>query len=110
MDNFEDIKVGDSVIVHGFGDSLKLAKVTDVNKSTFKADGRLYNKKDGDARGRERYDINYCTKATPELISEINRKKEVSGMIRYLNAANYANLNYETLKRVYDFVKNEIEK
>ena len=71
MENFEDIKVGDEVIITD-SFSKKACKVTRVTKTLIVVDNDRFNKKDGFEYGLHGYAmIPHLIRATPEALKAI---------------------------------------
>lgn len=79
MRNFNNIKVGDKVVVcssngYHWWNGERPQEVTRVTKSYFEVDGNLYRKDNGECRGGGLYSC-YCVNYTQEIIDECKAKR-----------------------------------
>ena len=109
MEHFNDVKVGDTLIWYGFGNAQKLVTVEKVNKATFVADGRLFNKSDGWLRGRSKWDIYHCCHATPEMVAKVKEREERSNMLNFLTNYKYGKLSTDKLRELCEYITTKIE-
>lgn len=79
MAKFDDIKVGDQVIVkpHGYGRNRYLATVERVTATQFVADGCRFTKRGWEV-GRSTYHGASADVATPELIQQVEAEQRYS--------------------------------
>lgn len=104
-DNFENIKVGDWVVIRSrYGDTVE--EVKKVNKTTFSAGGTLFNKRNGWKRGGDSWNHRWAELGTPEKLSKVQKEEKTRNMVNYLMNFPYSNLDYESLERVFDILKN----
>lgn len=103
MRNFENIKVGDTVIRYA-NHRKDLQTVKRITKTCFDiGDGWLYNKKDGDARGKSSiWEIRYCLNATEEELNEMRgqeRKENLYTEIRAkINRIDFSSMDIKSLE------------
>ena len=109
MKEFEDLKVGDKVIVSGLYRYDRISQVERVtNKYIFvervkfsKAFGRLSWCRTSSA---------HIKPATEEDIRRVEEETEKRNIVNYLTIANFEKLSYETLVAIRDIVEKEIGK
>jgi len=108
MNNFENVKVGDTVIIHTRYRE-DIGTVTKVNKVTFEVTcgkvSTLYNKNDGWERGRNSWNPNWVVPATEESmkkVMETNRKNELAWRI---GKTDWNSLSLDLLEKIYELVK-----
>lgn len=125
MKHFEDVKLGEQVLIRRMWLGTFIGKVTKVNKATFEvtypdppryddescgATGTVkFNKATGyqwgNSNGTYRW---HADRATEEEISKIRLEDEIREYAMYLSRVGfntYANMPYETLKNIYQLVK-----
>lgn len=98
MENFEDIKVGDKVIVTN-GRVKQIESVQRLTKTLVFVRYRGFRKNDGHQYGGRPFETLRICKATPEAIAEIEKEKSV--MTSYLKYHVILGANYplRNLKR-----------
>lgn len=107
MNDLENIKVGDLVVMHVSYSDNHLMKVERVTKSQIVIGGTHYWKKDGLLVGGG-YWSGYIRRATEkdiEFFYQVEKKKELLTFIR--NVA-WCNLSLDSLQTICDVVKKEI--
>ena len=109
MENFNDVKVGDTLIWYGSGNAQKLVTVEKVNKTTFVVDRQLFNKSDGWLRGRDRWSISYCSHVTPEMVAKLKEREERSKMLNFLTNYKYGKLSTDKLRELCEYITTKIE-
>lgn len=101
MEKFENIKVGDEVIVYG-GYTEQIRKVEKITPTgLIKVGGCLYYK-NGGMRGGDRWSRSHIAMATPEL----KKKIEEETTIRKANyiLTNYKVKDYETAAKIIELL------
>lgn len=107
MNELENLKVGDIVIVSGvFAD--KLSKVMRVTKAQILVDNRHYRKKDGCLVGGSEWEYGRIKPATDEDINRINERERKEELIAFIRRNAWSNLSLESLETICDVVKKEI--
>lgn len=104
MENFEDIKVGDEVIItNSFYE--KVCRVTRTTKTLIVADNVRFNKKDGFEFGLHGYAmIPHLKRATPEALAAIMDERKRHYLISKITGYPYHTMSTEELEKVYDFI------
>lgn len=107
MENFDNVKVGDKVIVvTNWG--LQIKEVTRVTPKRFKVGIHVFNKCDGSEYGNG-YSLTICKHVTDTLVNDVARQEEFAKMRRILRNVNVNSYNYEQTKKLYDFMlKNSL--
>lgn len=102
MENFDNIKVGDKVIVNtNWG--LHVKEVTHVTPKRFKVDTYTFNKCDGTEYGNG-FGLTICLHVNDERVAEVARQEEFAKMRRILRNVNVNSYNYEQTKKLYNFM------
>ena len=102
MENFDNVKVGDKVVVcSNWGK--RICEVDKVTPKRFKIGGRYFDKKDGLEYGSG-YNFDHCLHVTDELVNEIARTERFAKMRRTLRNVCVDKYNYEQTKKLYDFM------
>lgn len=108
MNELENLKVGDVVIVSGvFAD--KLSKVIRVTKAQILVDNCHYRKKDGRLIGGSDWHYGRIKPATDEDIERIKKTERKNELMAYLKGVAWYKLPPESLKTICDVVKKEID-
>lgn len=109
MENFEDIKVGDQVILNHRFNEAELVKVTKVNKTTFVIDFGNYTKKfrlnDGIEYGGNTWCHWYAIHPTPERLQKYYEDKQRSKFLYTCRNCRFDDLSTEKLKEIYEIIK-----
>lgn len=102
MENFDDVKVGDKVVVcTNWGK--RICQVDKVTPKRFKIGGTYYEKKDGLEYGSG-YNFDYCVHVTDAIFNEIARNEQFAKMRRVLRNVVVDKFDYEQTKKLYDFM------
>lgn len=110
MNEFENMKVGDLMIVKGSytcGDCLR--EVERVTKSQIVVDKRRYRKKDGRLVGGGVWCYGYIRPATEKDIERLNKVKQKNELIAFIKKVAWCNLSLDSLQTILDVVKKEID-
>lgn len=108
MNEFENLKVGDLVVVSGSFAS-KLSKVMRVTKAQILVDSHHYWKKNGRLVGGNDWRYGRIKPATDEDIERINEREQKEELIAFIRRNAWSNLSLESLQTIYDVVKKEID-
>lgn len=108
MNEFENLKVGDLVIVSG-SSADKLSKVMRVTKAQILVDSRHYWKRNGSLVGGNDWRYGRIKPATDEDIERINKRKQKDKLIAFIRKVAWFNLTLESLETICDVVKKEID-
>ena len=107
MENFEDIKVGEKLIMSRLWYDPQVVTVEKVTKTTFTANGIVFNKNSGRQRGaHDSYSYWYVSRATEERLAQVKMESATKKYAAYLKNFDYSKLPLETLKKIYDLTKN----
>ena len=110
---FEDIKVGDDVIISrtSWGGTKTIEKVTKVTPKYFDAGNRRFKKSDGYMYGNsDKWNTVRAEVATPEAVSQIKMNAMRANIVTYLTRhCNYSEVPIETLVQVYKLLKPKKE-
>ena len=109
MENFEDIKVGDQVILNHRFNEAQLVKVAKVNKTTFVIDFGNYTQKfrlsDGMEYGGNTWSHWYAIRPTPERLQKYYEEKQRSKFLYACRNCRFDSLSTEKLKEIYEIIK-----
>ena len=108
MNEFEDLKVGDLVVMHASYCDNHLMKVERVTKSQIVVGGTHYWKKDGLLVGRGNWSHGYIRRATEKDIEFFNRVKQKNELLTFIRKVAWCNLSLDSLQTICDVVKKEI--
>ena len=107
--NFENVKVGDQVVVHHYGWYIedKLEKVTKVTPKRFVVGGYYFNKTNGTAVGES---YSYCYIPTDEEASKVKRDCKIKSlmtiiMTEFSSPKIVQKMSEEELDLVYEIIK-----
>ena len=107
MEKFDDIKVGDRLILSRLWSDPQVVTVEKVTKATFTANGVVFNKNTGSQRGtHDSYSYWQVSRAAEERLAQIERESTTKKYASYLKNFDYSKLPLETLKKIYDLTKN----
>lgn len=107
-ENFNDIKVGDEVIVC-LRDSKAIETVEKVNKVTFVAGGCTFRKDDGYEKSRNAWYIRFAERATEEKKNEVKRDTRKKRIVNYLSQYPFRRLELESLEKILEIIKEKKE-
>jgi predicted transcriptional regulator len=107
MEIFDDIKVGEKLIMSRLWFDPQVGVVEKVTKATFTVKGIVFNKKDGHQRGaHDSYTYWHVSRATEERLAEIEKNTKIKSYVAYLQKVDYSKLPLETLEEIYNLTKN----
>lgn len=105
MENLEDIKVGDKVILYRKFENKLVCKVERLTKNFIIVKGRKYRKKDGFEAGDCGIYISSICRATEEEVAEIEEKNKRDKLINYIRNCRLGLLPTDVLEKVYKLIK-----
>lgn len=108
MNEFENLKVGDLVVVHVSYSGDCLRKVERVIRTQIVVGGTHYWKKNGLLVGREEWCHGYIRRATEKDIEFFNKVKKKNELIAFIKKVAWCNLSLDSLQIICDVVKKEI--
>lgn len=103
MENFEDIKVGDKVIVTN-GRIERVETVKRLTNTLVFVGYKGFRKKDGCEYGGRPFETMRLCKATPEAIAEIEKEMKRNDILDKLARFHWGILDDETLEKVYELI------
>ena len=103
MENLEDIKVGDKVILYRRFQDRTVCKVERLTKNFIIVEGRKYRKKDGFEAGDCGIYVSSILRATEQMIAEEEHKSDV--LISYIRKCRLSTLPTDVLEKVYELIK-----
>ena len=105
---FEDIKVGDKVIVEPHWGTNYVAVVKKVGKASFVACRGTHEitflKRSGREKGGDSWTPTYARLATEELIEKTEKECRKEKYIRTCQNFDFKSLSYETLEQIYNIL------
>ena len=108
MNELENIKVGDKVIVgRGYVSDL-ICNVERITKTQIIVNGRRFSKKNGRLVGGDVWSCDRLTIATDEKIEKLKRDKRRRTLKLYLQSVNWDVLSIESLTSISELVKKEL--
>lgn len=105
MENLEDIKVGDKVILYRRFQDRTVCKVDRLTKNFIIVEGRKYRKKDGFEAGDYEIYVSSIDIATEQEITEIEEENKRDAIIAYIRNFRLSTLPTDVLERVYELIK-----
>ena len=99
MDNLEDIKVGDKVVLYRRYDK-KVCKIDRVTKTFVVVDGNKFRKKDGSGG----YYSAYIRRATEEMIAKVEEENKRNVLVNKIRHCPLDKLSTEVLGKVYELI------
>ena len=109
MNEIENLKVGDLVVVKGNITDIKtLSKIDRVTKTLIVIGYRRFRRSDGQLVGRDDWHYANIRPATDEDIERINKDREKRELVKHLNGVVWYSLRLESLTHIWDVVKKEI--
>ena len=109
MNELENLKVGDLVVVRGsliVGEELR--KIERVTNSQIAIGNRRYRKKDGRLVGEGNWHYGFIKPATEKDIERINERERKDELLAFIRKVAWCNLSLESLQTICDVVKKEI--
>ena len=107
MEKFDDIKVGEKLIMSRLWYDPQVVTVEKVTKATFTANGIVFNKNTGSQRGaHDSYSYWQVSRAAEERLAQVERESVTKKYASYLKNFDYSTLPLETLKEIYKLTKN----
>ena len=108
MNELEDLKVGDKVIVGGAYSYCRIRQVEKVTKKHIVVEGNKFSKEFGWIDGCSSYTSDHIRPATEEDIRRVEEETEKRNIVNYLTKINFKELSYETLVAIRDIAEKEI--
>lgn len=105
MENLEDIKVGDKVILYRRFQNRTVCKVERLTKNFIIVEGRKYRKKDGFEAGDCGIYVSSILRATEQMIAEIEEEHKRDVIISYIRNCRLSTLPTDVLEKVYELIK-----
>lgn len=109
MYEFENIKVGDKVMISTFT-GRRIAEVTKVTNTTFSCGEKIFNKRYGRLRGAGDYCTTYAHLVSEEEIKSIEIENENKRYNYILNNYNWENVSIELKKEIYKMLEENKDK
>ena len=105
MENFDNIKVGDKVIVHTRWHGDLIETVKKVAKTTFSTDSATFYKNTGWQRGGDTWTPKRAELATEERAAEVMKAQRKVRLANYLRGFDFYSLPIEKLEEIYNLTK-----
>mgnify|MGYP007117050724 CR=1 FL=1 len=105
MENLEDIKVGDKVILYSRFQDRTVCKVDRLTKNFIIVEGRKYRKKDGFEAGDCGFYASSIERATELVIAEVEEENKRYAIISYIRNCRLSLLPTDVLEKVYKLIK-----
>lgn len=105
MENLEDIKVGDKVILYRIFQDRTVCKVERLTKNFIIVEGRKYRKKDGFEAVNCGIYVSSILRATEQMIAEIEEEHKRDVIISYIRNCRLSTLPTDVLEKVYELIK-----
>lgn len=106
MKTLENVKVGDSVILHGAQRS-EVARVVRTTKTQVQVGGRKFRKSDGRVVGGDGWSSTRIEPYTEEKANEIARTQNRNNMRRYIVNYDWKYLSDEKLEQIYNILQED---
>lgn len=103
MENFEDIKVGDKVILYRRY-SKKVCEVERLTKNFVIVDGDKFRKADGFSTGDRGFFSSSISRATEEMIAKVEEENKRDMIIKKIKNYPLDKLSTEELEKVYELI------
>lgn len=110
MNELENIKVGDKVVVKRWGKVIAIATVDKTTPKQIIVENNRYWKKDGMFVGGYAYHSQCIDIATEEILDKIRKEKAIREAADYLNKIQWSDFDLEALERIINYVKDEMNK
>ena len=104
MSEFENLKVGDNVIISERFWGERIRNVTQITNKQIV----IYNRRYWKVSGKEVGGSSYLLIATEERIKQIEDRKKATELCSFLNMTHWEDLSLESLTTIVDCVKKEI--
>lgn len=109
MNELENVKVGDLMVVNGSYAHLDcLKEVERITKSQIIVNKRRYWKKNGRLVGDGDWCYGFIKPATEKDIEIINKREQKDKLLTFFRKVVWCTLSLESLQTIYDVVKKEI--
>lgn len=105
MENLEDIKVGDKVILYCRFQDRTVCKVERLTKNFIIVEGRKFRKKDGFEAGDCGIYVSSIGRTTEQMIAEIEEEHKRYAIIEYIRNFRLSTLPTDVLEKVYELIK-----
>ena len=109
MEDFENVKIGDKVVISRHFGGRSIATVKKVNKASFVVDCGNYDmafmKKGGREKGGSTWNSAYAHQATDELVKTVGKENRKAKYVSACRACKFEDLSYETLEQIYNLIK-----
>lgn len=109
MAEFENVKIGDKVIISRHFGGRSIATVKKVNKASFVVDCGKYDmtfmKNSGREKGGSAWTSAYAYKATDELVETVGKENRKAKYVSTCRACKFEDLSYEILEQIYNLIK-----
>lgn len=105
MENLEDIKVGDKVILYRRFQKDLICKVERLTKNFVVVDGKKFRKRDGFNTGDHGFYPLTISRATEEEIAKIEEENKRDAIIAYIRNFHLSTLPTDVLEKVYELIK-----
>lgn len=104
MENLEDIKVGDKVILYRKFQNNVVSEVERLTKNYVIVDGRKFRKKDGFEPGNVGFYSSSISRATEEMIAKVEEENMRDLLISKISHYPFSKLSTEELEEVYKLI------
>ena len=105
MENLEDIKIGDKVILYRRFQDRTVCKVERLTKNFIIVEGHKYRKKDGFEAGDCEIYVSSIGRATEQVIADIEEEHKRDVIISYIRNCRLSTLPTDVLEKVYELIK-----
>lgn len=109
MAEFENVKIGDKVVISRHFGGRSIATVKKVNKASFVVDCGNYDMTfmtlSGKEKGGDSWTPTYAYPATEELIEKVRKENRKANYIYAIRNCKFEDLSYETLEQIYNLIK-----
>ena len=108
MNELENVKVGDKVIVEGAYINSRIRTVEKVTKRFIFVGGAKYSRTFGWEIGVSGYSSNHIRPATEEDIKLVEEETEKRRAVKYLKDVKFEKFSLETLQSIRELIEKEI--
>jgi len=109
MAEFENVKIGDKVVISRHFGGRSIATVKKVNKASFVVDCGNYDMTfmtlSGKEKGGDRWTPTYAYPATEELIEKVRKENMKANYIYAIRRCKFEDLSYDVLEQIYNLIK-----